>query len=278
MYNSNSNKEQDPALHQHQRHVHPPSGGPSEADPLLPGHPPLYYGVPQPASAHILPVPVLVERRVRVFYSSLSSTYATMFVLFAICYAMALFTLFVNDFIRISKDPLFGSEIRFGLFETCLTRSVNGNDIFSCHSWPNSDCKLFGNDGNQVIGGDDQRQPRLSFCQGFLAARYLEIGAQIFGGLAIIAWALMISEPIRRVATAPSLWLTIIFVSLQIIVMKIMIDLKGDDSAFFVSRSFGNSFVTLLGSWILAILLLLILAVTVMIRHSNYRYVYHAGA
>ncbi|TPX32799.1 hypothetical protein SmJEL517_g04152 [Synchytrium microbalum] len=224
-----------------------------EADPLIPAHSPTY--IPRPT------MPLIIERRI----GSLSSTYATFFVLFVICYGMSIFTLAVNDFLRISKDPLFGSEIRFGLFESCLIRTVNGNQLQSCHSWPSADCKL--NEGN------NDQQPGLSFCQGWLASRYLEIGAVIFGGLAIFAWGLMISDRARGLSTAPAYWLTLFYVSLQIIVMKIIIDLKGDDT-FYFGGAYGNSFIALLGSWILAVILLVILTVTIVVRRSSH-YVYH---
>ena len=61
----------------------------------------------------------------------------------------------------------------------------------------------------------------------------------------------MIPDSVRRLATAPSAWLTVIFVVLQVIVMKIFIDLKEDDTGVFVSRDFGKSFIALLGRWML---------------------------
>nr|KAJ3420995.1 ribosomal protein S15 [Polyrhizophydium stewartii] len=169
------------------------------------------------------------------------------FVLFSIALAFSVYATVTPDFLRMRPLPIFGSvELSFGLFRSCITRGTTT----SCTEFPAKDCRL---------ELPEHPNDELSLCQSFLTARWLEVGALSFGGIAWLSWLLMISDTLRSAAVGVSFWCTGFHAVFQILVNVIMIR-KREDDMFTLGGGFGYSQNFVMASWILDIVLLAMLS------------------
>ena len=102
---------------------------------------------------------------------------AVLFLIFTIALLFSAYALMTTDVLRIEKAPLFGRfEILFGFFETCVKSRLS----LTCQAFPSPDHKC-------QLALPDMDKP-LTFCQVWLTARTMEIGAALFGVLGWLSW------------------------------------------------------------------------------------------
>ncbi|KAK6093617.1 hypothetical protein MT418_006224 [Batrachochytrium dendrobatidis] len=193
-------------------------------------------------------------------FQNLSSTYAAFFALFTISLAFSIYATVTPDFLRVNQIPVFGSlSMSFGLFQNCLTTGTST----TCTEFPTKDCHI-----SLPKHADDD----MSLCQSFLTARYLEIGALTFGGLAWMSWLAMINYTTRAATVGATIWCTGVHATCQILVNVIMFK-RRDDSIFFIGGDYGVSHSFTTASWVLDIVLIAMLGIALWMRRSP-EYIY----
>ncbi|KAI8893683.1 hypothetical protein BC833DRAFT_607565 [Globomyces pollinis-pini] len=188
-----------------------------------------------------------------------SKATASLFLIFTLSVVFSVYALLTPDFLRISKDPIFQLfSQEFGLFKTCITQGSST----SCMQFPNEKCQI-------RFDGNFQN---LSFCQSWLAARYLQIGAILFGSLAWFGWLghLILNKSITALVI---FWCSGLHALFQILVMQLMTSLR-EDNIFYLGGAYGNSFSALNASWGLSIGVIVMFAVTLLIKRQSVVYVY----
>ncbi len=192
--------------------------------------------------------------------SSLTSTFFSAFLVNVISYGMSVATLNIPDFLRIDKDPLFGSTVRFGLFEMCIEKG----SFQSCKPFPSPDCKVSIPDGP----GDDRP---LTFCEAWLWTRYLQVVAVVFfGTFALCGWmAMVVSSSMRRRLLSVTLLCTGLHGMLQMADMVMVTKLR-QDAIFYMGGAYGTSFLLQNMSYGLDLLLFVGIVSIVVVRRSAY--------